>query len=337
MKNEIKLCEFFVTSDFFTKKYQFSKVNLFFGYSQSGKSSTLSFIESLFSGKEKKWMVNSSIVGSDDYEVISISDKEGINDHLKLSSKSLLTKIFLKSNYSDEFKNTCNNLSKYLTLAQDYLSETLSKKMPFLNMEIKKSGDPLEFLINNISLTFDSYSSSASKNALYSLIKVINENSLNKKLIFIIDDFNIFMDEEETCRFFNLMNETDATFFLSSSHPIPQHLLTDDMCLYSVRNGEAYFLPSLDKLIAESIFGQDQYMSFEEYMLNAGYAKNSGEIAKKVQIIKDDLNCNLLRILCSKNPSLDDGDGKSSLVRITPRDDIEKAIYLYVFNMLEIK
>ncbi|HBM70937.1 MAG TPA: hypothetical protein DD377_06355 [Firmicutes bacterium] len=336
MKNEINFPKFFVTSDFYTKKYQFSKINLFFGYSQSGKSSTLSFIESLFSGKEKKWLINSSIVGSGDYQVISISDKEGINDHLKLSSKSLLSKILLNSNYSEEFTDCCNKLSDNLTLIQNYLFDEFSKKIPFLNLEIKKSADPLDFLLNNISFSFDNYSSSANKKALYSLIKIINDNFPNKCLIFVIDDFNLFMDEEETCLFFDLMNETNAYFFLSSSHPIPQHLLDEDFCIYAIRNGELFFLPSLDKLISDSLFGQDQYMSFEEYMLNEGYAKNSGEISKKISLLKDDFRCNLLRILCSKNPCLGD-ESKLSSVKIFPEDDVEKAIYSYVFNILEIK
>ena len=336
MENEIKTQKFFVTSDFYTKKYQFSKINLFFGYSQSGKSTILSFIESLFSGKEKKWLINSSAVGSDDYQVISISDKEGINDHLKLSSKSLLSKIFMNSKYSDEFIDCCNKLSNNLGLIQNYLSFELSRKAPFLNLEIKKSADPFDFLLNNMSITFDNYSSSANKKALYSLIKIITENVQNKSLIFILDDFNLFMDEEDTCHFFDSMNETNAYFFLSSSHPIPQHLLGEDMCLYAIRDGKMHFLPPLDKLIADSLFGQDRYMSFEEYMLNEGYAKNSGDIKKKISLIKDDFGCNLLRILCSKNPCLVDGDRASS-VKIFPKDDIEKSIYSYVFEILEIK
>lgn len=316
------------------KNLKFTNCNFIFGYSSSGKTSFLENLNLIFSGKDKTRLYNGSKIVASDFNVIYISSNENINTHLKLSSKSLLSKYLLNESYSSTFKETCNTISQSLETARKEIEESLSLILNDARVSIKSIDDPLDFLLSNISITCSDISSSDEKKSLFRLISSLSKLE-NTKTIVLIDDFINSLDEENIISFVEEISNLDAYFILSSNKPIPQFLLNENTTIFAMRNDESYCFQELNKLVVDAIDGQPDYISFEEYMLGRGYLENSGISKAYLKIINQDIRSNFLRILTSKNPCISNEyiPGK---ITIIPKSKEEEKIYLYIMNVLGI-
>ena len=72
---------------------ELSKINIFFGGTSSGKSAMADFFNKSFTGQNKMFMIEHQNVSKSDFEVTYISGNANLNDEIKLSSKTLLSKI----------------------------------------------------------------------------------------------------------------------------------------------------------------------------------------------------------------------------------------------------
>lgn len=317
------------------KILEFYKTNILFGYSKSGKTTILSDLNNIFLGKDKQHLVNGTQTITGDFNVFYLGSKDGIKDHLKLSSKSLIRKMVNNQTFSESFHHYCEKITEGVTGAQNEIDAIIRQVLPRTRIEIPGANKPLDFLLDNMSISLEMDSSTEEKEELFSLVNNLSKMTKNKTIV-LIDDFNNDFDEETTIKFFEDIKDTDAYFILTAKNPIPQNLLTNEVQVYAVRNHQLYPIPPLEKLVVESQSNNEENHTFEEYLLGNGYLKNSGYSNLIIDAIKNDQISNLLRILTSKNPIISNKN-ENGFVTIIPRTEEEKRLYEYVFNLLNLK
>lgn len=318
-----------------TKKFfNFSKLNLLFGYAESGKTSEISKLIDIFSGKNKKVAVNGTQAMPNDFNIINISDEEGVFSHLKLSSKSLVRKVIESNTYSNEIDQSFELVQKGFNQIQGEVESLIHSVLPGAKVEISHLEKPMSFLLDNLNISLENDSSSASKWQLFSVVSKLAEETKNQTLVFI-DDFNSSFDEELTIKFFNKIKQSKAVFFLTTNKPIPQYLIDEETSIFGVRNGELISMPPLKELVMDSILKGPEYQTYEEYMLNTWYIKETEISSYFVQSVQTDVNSNVLRILTSKSPVLSPVPLKGK-VSIVPKSKEEDKLYRSIFEILSI-
>ena len=318
-----------------TKKIlEFSKINIVFGYSKSGKTSFLKDLNSIFLGKNKHFLVNGTQTIAGDFNVFFIESKDGIKDHLKLSSKSLLRKLILDSKFSDNFQNISSNISLELNKLKEELENIIKGYLPNLTFDIDNLEEPVNLILDNASVSLDIDSSTEDKEELFTLINSLAKASEIPTIV-IIDDFNNDLDEETTIDFFNLINNSDAHFILSTKRPLPQNLVDKNTCIFAIRESKIYAIPQFEKLVLDALELKENNHTFEEYMLGNGYLKESSEYKSLLNSIKCDSMNNIFRILTSKQPIIasEPIDGR---VVLFSKNDYETKLYRHLFNILEL-
>lgn len=316
------------TKNFFV----FSHINLMFGYAGAGKTSVISLLTSIFSGKDKKHQVNGTQTMPNDFNLLSVSNEEGVFPHLKLNSKSLIRKTIESGSYSEEMAASFASVQKGFSQAQAEIESLVRSILPNAKIEVTNLEKPMSLLLDNLSITLENDSSSESKWQLFSVITRLAEETQNRTLVFL-DDFNNDFDEEYTIKFFEKMNKSKATFFLTTSKPIPQNLLGDSCSVFGIRNGKLIQIPSLPDIADEALTKDKSYQTYEEYMMDAWYI-DKGEIKNLfVEQIKNDIHSNLLRLLTSKDPIIGPKpvEGK---VTIVPRSKEEESFYKLVLDQI---
>lgn len=318
------------------KKFFFSKLNFFFGYSHSGKSNIFSDLEEIFSGKNKDWMYNATTFTTNDFNVISIGPDENLSSHLKISSKSFIKKLIVDMEFSEEFENECKIVSQKLYNLSMEFEDAIKKQLPNLRTIVSGIDDIPELLLDKLTLRAIDDSSSISREALFDVVNILAANS-KRPTVVLIDDFDAHFSEENCMRFIQKAKDSPAYFFLSSNRVASQAIFDGKETIYAIRNQEAIQLPKLANLIIESNGGDDseQRLTFEEYMISLGYLKESGLTQIEIEKLKQDATSNLLRILTAESPRIADRliDG---YVTIIPKNESEKKLYSKVFELLEI-
>lgn len=318
-----------------TKKIlEFSKINIAFGYSKSSKTSFLKDLNSIFLGKNKHVLVNGTRTIAGDFNVFLVETKDGIKDHLKLSSKSLLRKLILDSKFSDDFQNISSNVSMELGKLKEELESIIKGYLPNLTFDIDNVEEPVNLLLDNASVSLDIDSSTEDKEGLFALIDSLSKTTESPTIV-IIDDFNNDLDEEATINFFNLMNNSDAYFILSTKRPLPQNLINENTCIFAIRESKIYAIPQFEKLVLDALELKESNHTFEEYMLGNGYLKESNEYKLILNSIKFDNMNNIFRILTSKQPIIASEPATGKVV-IFPKNDYESKLYHHLFNLLEL-
>lgn len=316
------------------KSIVFSKINIIFGYSKSGKTTYLKELNSVFLGKNKHIIVNGTQTIPGDFNVFYLSSTDDIKDHLKLSSKSLVRKLIVESQFSNEFNNLCLDLSSKISKAKEEISNILNQALPNLKFNINNIDNPLNLLIDNAEISLDIESSTEEKEELFSLVEKLSKLTKNQTIV-IIDDFNNDLDEESTISFFNNIMSSNAYFILSTKRPIPQNLIDEVTSIFTLRKFELIAIPSFKKMALESQNLKEENHSFEEYMLGIGYLKESNEYKQLLNSINNDVVSNILRILTSKNPIISKTQ-IANKVTIIPSDEFEEKLYQYIFELLNL-
>lgn len=311
---------------------EFSKINIIFGYSKSGKTTILSNLNNIFLGKDKHNLINGTQTIPGDFNVFYLGSKDGIKDHLKLSSKSLLRKMILENQFSKEFSDCCEQISKGISQAQLEIESLIREILPGVRLEINDSNNPLGLLVDNMNISLEMDTASEEKEELFSLVNALSKTTKNQTIV-LIDDFNNDLDEETTIKFFDEINRSNAVFVLTTKKPIPQYLIDNDVRIFASRQLNLIPLPSLEKMVLNSQSYTEEYHTFEEYMLGIGYLKDSQEYKTMINLIKNDEYSNILRILTSKQPIISNIYERGK-VTIIYKNEEERKLYEYILNII---
>jgi hypothetical protein len=151
----------------------------------------------------------------------------------------------------------------------------------------------------------------------------------------IIDDFDKDLDEESTIKFLKRIEKSNDTFFLFSNKPSSIHYCLGRYSIFAVRETNVYDLTNIYMLIKDSQKGLKDHFSYEEYMMNYGYALNSGMIDEIYKNVTNSALLNIGRILTSKDPIIEDNFSKDH-ISIVASSSEEKTFYGYLFDILSI-
>lgn len=316
------------------ESFVFSHLNFVFGYAKSGKTSVLSDLVSILSGKDKHHLVNGTQAMPNDYNILFLSSSDGISAHLKLNSKSLLRRLIEENKFSPSFTTACDEIQKGISLARGEIEERIRAVLPGTKVDVSGAEAPLDFLMDNMNIVLDSDTSSDEKSKLFSIVNCLAESTACQTIV-IIDDFNNDFDEEMTLGFFKEISETNACFILSTKKSMPQTVLDENASIFCVREERLIELPTLPKLIDSSFEKNANFATFEDYMSNHGYSRGSGLEEMYLSQMQNDEKSNIVRILTSHHPELVSHPQKGK-VCICPRSADEEGIYKNVFSLLGI-
>lgn len=318
------------------KKFStFSKINLLFGYAKSGKTSILSKLSDIFSGKDKHHLVNGAQAMPNDFNIIYVNSAEGLSNHLKLNSKSLVRKLIEMNRFSADFENASKDVQVGLESAKNELQLFLSRILPGSIIKMANENNIMDLLLDNVTVEVNSNSDSDGKWNLFSVVDGLASEIQNQTIV-LFDDFNKDFDEEMTISFFEKLRKSSAVFILTSRRSFPQALIHEEDSIFAIRNNEMIQIPSIEKMAKDQIIQEDAYITFEEYMLNAGYLKASSIPDAFVKKILNDERQNVLRILTSKEPVINcfPIEGR---VTICPNNLEEEKYYRQIFELLGIR
>ncbi|MDR3258284.1 MAG: hypothetical protein LBT51_01555 [Fusobacteriaceae bacterium] len=327
-----------------SKEIILSKINLFYGYNNSGKTYLAKLFNDGFNQKIKSlFLVNGVQVGKNDYEVIFVNSKENIDDHVKFTSKSILRKIFM--NKIIENINKEGGFEDYLYKKFESINENLVKMLENFNNELNaKINISLEmetledFIANYVKITFsqDDISSSSNKINFYKTITEYVISSNNSKII-IIDDFDSFLDEKSTLKFLNMLESIDKhIFILFSNKPTSLTYAIGKYNIFSIRENKLIDLSNIKKMIQYSFFNESEGKhSFEEYVIENKLILLKEEYQILLDSISKNININLGRMLVNKEYSFN--IKSNEIIKIIPNSEIEKSYLEYVKQLLEEK
>jgi hypothetical protein len=325
-----------------SKEIILSKINLFYGYNNSGKTYLAKLFNDGFNQKIKSlFLVDGAQVGKTDYEVIFINSKENIEDHVKFTSKSILRKIFM--NKIIENVNKEDGFEDYLYKKFESINENLIKMLETFNndlsakMNISLEIDTLEdFIANYIKITFSQNDISSSSNKI-NFYKTITEYvvSSNHSKIIIIDDFDSFLDEESTFKFLNMLENVDNhTFLLFSNKPTSLTYAIGKYNIFSIREDKLIDLSNIKKMIQYSFFNEkEERYSFEEYVIENKLILLKEEYQLILDSISKNININLGRMLVNKEYSFN--IKSNEIIKIIPNSEIEKSYLEYIEQLLK--
>lgn len=324
------------------KTLNLSKVNLFYGYSNSGKTTFAKYLEQGFFGKQKGFLVNNSSVIKDEFKVILINSKESIIDHIKLSSKSYLKNYYYNEtkNYFDnhtELLDEINNKFKDLNNLLNELSTNFNNKTTLAKIRLSLGINSSEELIDNfmnVEVSENDLSSSASKELLIMLLTTLNYETEN--IILIIDDFDSSLDEETTRNIFKKFDEFKGTIILFTNKPNSLLYSIDKYNIFNIRENQICDFTNILFIIKDALNNNTSNHSYEEYMINYGYFEATGELKDLYNKIKINSIFNLGRIFTSKNYIITDSIDLEQTC-IIPSSNEEKLFLNKVDELINLK
>lgn len=319
------------------QELEISNVNIFYGYSGSGKTYFSKLIEEGLNGKDKSFSINGSSILKDELNVIYIDSKESIHEHLKLSSKSYLKKLYHKplQDYLLDNENLINNINNQFNDINNTLSKianNFNKRSSIQNLEINFKLPTNETLINecvSIKTTSD-ISSSKSREMLFNLITLLS--SEEKETHIIIDNFDSFLDEEAIIHFLNILDTYKGKIYLFTNKPSSIIYAIDKYSIFSIRNNIIKNLSNINYLLLDT-YNNNERVDYIDYMLNDGYIKGSGVLNDELTKIKNNSICNLGRLLTSKNYRITNNISYE-YVSIIPNNEIEENFLNKINNLI---
>lgn len=320
---------------------QLNKINIFYGYSNSGKTYFAEKLSEGLSGKDKSFTLNGLTILKEEKNVILINSKESIIDHLKLSSKSSLKRL-----YYDEIKNDLDNnealiqningnfneINTKLNNLCDKINDNTSHAKINLNLSISSTDDIIDNFIN-VEVDSGNLSSSDAKELLFNLLLLTNKNV--KETHFIIDDFDAYFDEQTTIHFLNELKEFNGYVYLFTNKPNSILYSLGNTGIFAIRNEFIYDFTNIDYILRKSL--ESNYslenQTYEEYMLNYGYLDCSGDIQNTLNKIKINSIINLGRMLTNSTYKITNTIDLN-YVSVIPTSNHEELFLKYVDNLL---
>ena len=264
--------------------------------------------------------------------------KETIEDHIKLSSKSLLKKLYFDTIVGkiDENNTFSNFISeKFKKVNEDIIDLFANLNLPDNRIIINLDDETIDDIISScIKITFYNENLSSSDSRMF-LYKTINEYArktpINK--IIIIDDFDLHFDEISIKQFIEIIeNDTENMYLLFSNKPESLPYILNKGAIFNIRERKIIELTNMSKMIRYILGTKEEKFSFEEYYINEEILVLNEEVDYTLKQIQTNSIINLGRMLVNKNYDFEKG-----AVAIFPSTLIEKKILLYIDELIKIE
>lgn len=258
------------------------------GANQSGKSYILSLLKDGFLGKYKDFSVGNLAVAKNEYNVIFLDDVTDFNGEFKFTKNNVFRDLIYSSvlnniNETKLLKDVNDLFDKIDTKVNQYLEVNINKKQEekmYFDIEITDVNDIIDkftnIYIDNYLLKESNIPRSIKRKLIYNLLLFELNKGESIDNIVIIDNFDLYLDYENTKKIINKLNEyhiknPNTYFFVSSSNNLYE-LIDDKSSIYHVNNNEIYHIEDLYKIIErallrESYDSSDKSLGFDEYLV----------------------------------------------------------------------
>lgn len=297
------------------KEITLSNLNVIFGHSNSGKTTLCHQFEEGYLGKLKEqFKINGLPVEKNQWQVILIDPEMNMEDQIKMTSKTILNNIFSSSINEHLIFNSNEFLNDIIKTFQPF-ETTLKKISSKINESSFLKGFDMKFqideerileiiknsLIINIRDEFE-ISDSHSKDLFYSLLFNSLEQ-VKKDTIVIIDNYDLFLDEETTIfvlkQIKRLSQNPNLFFFLTTNKPLSLGYLYQSATIFCIKNYSLYDLSHLDKILLMSMGGEFNNLERFYEILGQYYTLEEAQIY--LNKLTPFLSYNLGRMLTSQN------------------------------------
>ena len=321
------------------KEINIGNVSIFYGYSNSGKSRLSKILLDGFTQKNKtQFMIDGFQTFKNQFEVIYISGKENIEEHIKMNAKSILKKLYFQNimdivNNNDEFSNYVSE--KFADTNEQVLSLCQNIYLTNEKLGIKLTLDSIDDLITScirITFTNEEISSSNSKMLLYNALNEYNQITPQKKII-IADDFDIFLDEQYTKQLLQKMiDDQNNYYFLFTNKAESLPYVIDKGNIFNIRDSNIIDLSNIKRIIKYILGSINEKHTFEEYLINEGLLVLNDEVEEVIHQITNHGIINFGRILVNEKYSIDIDKEE---VTIYPTNQGERKFLLYIDEIIK--
>ena len=280
----------------------------FFGSNQSGKSYLLSLLREGFKGKNKDFTVNNLLIEKNNYNVIYLDDITDFNEEFKFTKNNIFRELIYNSvlnnvNEKKLLKDVNELFDKIDTKVNQFLDININKKQEekvYFDIEITDVNDIIDkftnIYIDNYLLKESNIPRSTKRKLIYNLLLFELNKAKSVENIVIIDNFDLYLDFENTKKIINKLNEyriknPNTYFFLSSSNNLYE-LINNKSSIYHINNKHVFHIDKIEKVVEHAILKKSYYeycelgntITFEEYEFNnAQLLKN--DVDKKIKEI----------------------------------------------------
>lgn len=272
----------------------FKNINLFFGGTSSGKTTLSEFFNKAFSGQSKEFMIDHQYVFKNQFDVIYINGVTNLTDEVKLSSKTLLNRI-LKEIISSQDEMLIDQIKQNIVYEMKPIISEIQNRISIVK-------EPPDFYVDDLIKLlklfypffndFDINSSSSSRFITLNLLYAFDNN--NKEKIFIIDDFDLYLDLSQMLYLIDKFNQLDKYTFLLFSRSIELcNMLVDQFPIFLLDKN----FQSLDSYLNSLVQFINNFSQYDYYPLISDDELHKIEYSLKTYYLRE-----ILTIISSKYP-----------------------------------
>ena len=272
----------------------FKNINLFFGGTSSGKTTLSEFFNKAFSGQSKEFMIDHYYFFKNQFDVIYINGVTNLTDEVKLSSKTLLNRI-LKEIISSQDEMLIDQIKQNIVYEMKPIISEIQNRISIVK-------EPPDFYVDDLIKLlklfypffndFDINSSSSSRFITLNLLYAFDNN--NKEKIFIIDDFDLYLDLSQMLYLIDKFNQLDKYTFLLFSRSIELcNMLVDQFPIFLLDKN----FQSLDSYLNSLVQFINNFSQYDYYPLISDDELHKIEYSLKTYYLRE-----ILTLISSKYP-----------------------------------
>ncbi len=272
----------------------FKNINLFFGGTSSGKTTLSEFFNKAFSGQSKEFMIDHQYVFKNQFDVIYINGVTNLTDEVKLSSKTLLNRI-LKEIISSQDEMLIDQIKQNIVYEMKPIISEIQNRISIVK-------EPPDFYVDDLIRLlklfypffndFDINSSSSSRFITLNLLYAFDNN--NKEKIFIIDDFDLYLDLSQMLYLIDKFTQLDKYTFLLFSRSIELcNMLVDQFPIFLLDKN----FQSLDSYLNSLVQFINNFSQYDYYPLISDDELHKIEYSLKTYYLRE-----ILTLISSKYP-----------------------------------
>lgn len=248
---------------------------IIFGSNKSGKTSILKVLKEGLTGNNKSFYLNSLNCKKDEYNIIYFDEETDFNNEFKFTKNN----VFKVSLYDAISKNINKekilfeinkNLDNIDTAINNYLDNNINSvqknKLTFnINIDdIDKIIDKFTTIYVNDLTDSQNISKSDKRKLIYQLL--LFNTPKDKKTFVIIDDFDLYLDNEgiiEILNLINFLNKKNCYFIISTNNSNVYNYLNSSFSIYKTIDYKLIHYDNIKDILKECIL-LEQYKQYKE-------------------------------------------------------------------------
>ena len=259
----------------------FNKNLIIFGSNKSGKTTLLKSLKDGLNGNNKNLSLNSLECKKDEYHIIYFDEETDFNNEFKFTKNNIfktslydaiyknIDKEKILSEINNSLDNIDNAVNKYL---DNNINNNFKNKLTF-NIDIDdidKIIDKFTTIYVNDLIDTKEISKSDKRKLIYQLL--LFNTPKDKKTFIIIDDFDLYLDNEGIVEILNLitiLNKGNCHFIISTNNSNIYNYLDSSFSIYKIKNFKLINFNNISDILKECFL----FEQYQHYNKKVNYLK----------------------------------------------------------------